>query len=169
MKTTHNIFLFLGICIGLSACSTTKTTILGGGQSSSANSKISISQQSSQVVSSSSSATVTELKKTYTNSKYHLSFEYPSDRKVLDEGADGLAASLSVVIVKETEAIDAQDAITVRIYQKPNWSETDGWIGEDDDVAKVVTKGSSLAQIYRGANGDMTTFNVVKSTFHFLP
>jgi hypothetical protein len=128
-------------------------------------------EQSSLPVTSSSASISSEgldiEKSVYTNEKYHFSFQYPSDRQIFDEGTSGLAASLSILIIKKQEAIDDADAVSVRIYERPNWSENDGWIHDNNGISKVITDGDYLAQIYRGADGDMATMNLVKSTFQF--
>ncbi len=135
---------------------------------SSTNIKDHVSMPESEVAEGIILESVVKRPQTYFNEKYRFSFEYPSGREILDEGTAGIGASLSIVILKKHEAIDAPGAITVRIYEKPVWSETDGWIGEDDSTAKIITHGNLLAQIYRGADGDMPTMEMVRSTFHFI-
>lgn len=104
----------------------------------------------------------------YTNAQYRFIFQYPSDAKVYDQGTDGIAASLSLVVTNDPKGLGADDPVTVRIYSKEGWP-PDKWSDFEDAYVKQMNNGKVMAQIYCNEKCDVALRAAVMSSFRFLP
>lgn len=121
-----------------------------------------------------STATTTDVTvgwKTYTNSKYGYSFQYPAEAKIYDDCCQGsMLADLSVYYPSNstdaTDGMELNKVVRLQLHDGIDTSTNTG-IGQDNYNSKLITRGKMGMSIWVSDVGYKDIFKTIVSTFKF--